>query len=226
MANGDGGRERDAGGEHAAGEVAVGRRKIIRRIVGIGPIPVDHCGLVVRDVDFGRRGRLDHDVLLLVLGLDRDRLLLGGLQLAVVPGTGPQPLDRVHDIGLLRQHGVAELLRPIELLRHHRQHGRNLDQRFQAVVPALLGERAGERIALEGLVGLGPAVRLHDLERIGRGDQYLGQQRIRMERDRRDQLVELRRLEQRLRRRGGRLRRLGHRAERNRAEQRNQDQSQ
>ena len=202
MTDGDGGGERDARGERAAGEVAVRRRKIVRRVVGIGPSPVDHRRLVVRDVDLVRRGRLDLDVLPVVLGLDGDRLLLGGLELAVVAGLGPQPLDRVHDIRLLRQHGVAELLRPIELLRHHRQHVRDLDQRLHAVVPALLSERAGERIALHVLVGLGPAIRLHDLERIGRGDQHLRQQRIRVQRDRRHQLLELRRLEQRLRRRG------------------------
>ena len=126
--NGDGGCKGDAGRERRAGDIAVGRRKIVRRIVGIGPIPVHYGRLIVRNVELGGGGRLDRDVLLLVLGIDRDRLLLGGSELAVGPRARAQPLDRVHDVRLLGQHGVAELLRPIELLAHHVQHARNLDQ--------------------------------------------------------------------------------------------------
>jgi hypothetical protein len=39
-----------------------------------------------------------------------------------------QPLDRVHDVGLLGEHGIAEFLRPVELFAHHGQHVGNLDQ--------------------------------------------------------------------------------------------------
>src|SRR5262249_13030761 len=76
MAHGDTGRECDARCEYAACEVPRRRRKIVRRIVGIWPIPIDRSGLVVRNVDFVRRSRLDHDVLLLVFRFHRDRLLL------------------------------------------------------------------------------------------------------------------------------------------------------
>jgi hypothetical protein len=33
-------------------------------------------------------------------------------------------LDRVHHVGLLRQHGVAEILGPIDLVAHHLEHVR------------------------------------------------------------------------------------------------------
>ena len=71
MANSNASCECDARGERSAGNVAV-RREIVRRIVGIGPITVHHGGLVVRNVDFVRRSRFDHDILLLVLGCQFD----------------------------------------------------------------------------------------------------------------------------------------------------------
>ena len=87
-----------------------------------------------------------------------------------------------------------------------------LDERLDAVVPGLLVDRRFQRIALQVLVGLHPAVGLHDFQRIGRGRQHIGEQLIRIERDRRDQRLELLGLEQfglRLgwRRAGRRLRR-------------------
>ena len=49
----------------------------------------------------------------------------------------PEALDSVHDVRLLRQHCVSELLRPIELIAHHLQHRGRRCQRFDAGVPAL-----------------------------------------------------------------------------------------
>ena len=67
---------------------------------------------------------------------------------------------------------------------------------LHARVPVLLVQRRGELVALEALVGLGEAVGLHDLERIGRGHEHLREQRIGIERDRRDKLIELPGIEQ------------------------------
>src|SRR5262245_1806524 len=80
-------------GKRGAGNVAVRRREIVRRIVRIRPIPVHNGGLIVRNVDLVRRSRFDHDVLLLVFRLDRDGLLLGRFELAVGSCAGTQPLD-------------------------------------------------------------------------------------------------------------------------------------
>ena len=63
---------------------------------------------------------------------------------------------------------------------------------LDARVPVLLLERLVERVVLQARVLPAPAVRLDDLERIRRGDQHLHEERIGIERDRRDHLVELR----------------------------------
>ena len=112
---------------------------------------------------------------------------------------GAQSLDRVHHIGLLRQHGVAELLGPVELVIHHRQHGRRRYELLDARVPVLLVESPLQLVAFQHLVGFGPALGLDHLERIGRRHQHLRQQRVRIERDRRDELIELTFIEQLLR---------------------------
>ena len=55
----------------------------------------------------------------------------------------------------------------------------------------MLLHRAFERWTLHLGIGLGPPRRLYDLERIGGSGQDLAEQRIRIERDRRDQLGHL-----------------------------------
>src|SRR5262245_57728255 len=226
------GAERQPGRHHAGRDIA-GRRPVVRRIGRIGPRTVDDGGIVVGHVDRIGLRRLDGDDLLVLLLADHDLLLLGRGQLVVGVRLRAQPLNRIHDVRLLRQHGVAELLRPVELRAHHGEHRRRRCELLEAVVPALLVDRGLELIALEILVLGGPAVGLHHLERIGRGDQHLRQQRIGIERDRRQQRVELFRFEQRLlgcgrRRGGGRLcggRRLCQHHERNGCEQDDHDQS-
>jgi hypothetical protein len=49
----------------------------------------------------------------------------------------------------------------------------------------------GELVALQAFIGVGPARRLDDFERIGRGDQHLGQKTVGIERYGSDELVEL-----------------------------------
>ena len=237
MTDCDGAAECDPGGNRTPSIIPRWRRKVVRRIIRIRPGTVNDRWIVVRHIHLGGRRRLDDDVLgrrlsFLCLAtaslrrgraLDRDGLLLGRLQLAVGLRAPTQSLDRVHKLRLLRQHGVAELLRPVELVGHHGEHIRDLGERLHAVVPALLGERSRQCFALEAVVRLRPAVGLHHLEWIGRCDQDLRKERVGIERDRRHQLVELRRLEQRLARCRGR--RLRERTERKQAEQRSHDQS-
>jgi hypothetical protein len=103
----------------------------------------------------------------------------------------PEALDSAHDVRLLRQHGVAKLLRPLEFVVHHLQHRGRRCQRFDALIPALLADIGFELSAFETLVGGDPTRGLNNFERIGRGHQHLGNQRIGIERDRRHQRVEL-----------------------------------
>ena len=121
--------------------------------------------------------------------------MLGRLQLVVCVRLGAQPLNGVHHIGLLREHGIAELLRPVELAAHHGEHARRCGERLHAFIPALLVGFRLQCIALEVLVFVNPSGRLNDLERISRRHQHLGQQRVGIKRDRRNQRIELFRLE-------------------------------
>src|SRR5262249_45653628 len=73
-------------------------------------------------------------------------------------------------------------------------------ERLDARVPALVLQRLLERVGLEVGVLLQPARGLHDLERIRRRHQRLAQEPVRVERDRRHQLLELLRRNGRLRR--------------------------
>ena len=164
--------------------------EIERRVIGIGPIAVDAPRIIVRNIDDVGPGRLDHD--LLILG--RDRLLrcrserTGGLR------TLAQALNGVHDIRLLREKGVAELLGPLQIAVHHAQELRKRNERFDARIPGLLLQRRRQYVALKRRVGgsLQPAVRLDNLERVGRGHQDLCNQRIGVERNRCHQPIDLR----------------------------------
>jgi len=109
---------------------------------------------------------------------------------------GAQCLYRVHDIGLLREESVAQIFGPGQLVAHHVEHLRRRNQSFYAVIPLLFLNRVFQRFAFEIFVRGDPAARLHDFQRIGRRHHHLGQQIVRIERNRRDQLLELLRLEQ------------------------------
>ena len=59
-----------------------------------------------------------------------------------------QALHPCHDVGLLREKGVAEFLGPLELVAHILQNPRKRHQCLDARVPVLRLERVGQRIAL------------------------------------------------------------------------------
>ena len=134
-----------------------------------------------------------------------------------------QALHGVEHVLLLGQEGIAELLRPLELVGHRLQHLGKGDQRLHADVPGLGLDRLDRCVALDVRIGLYPARGIDDLERISGGHQHLGEHRIGVQGDWRDERLDLlgfeggghrgrgRRL-RRWRRRGpgrGRLRRRG-----------------
>src|SRR5207247_1581034 len=92
---------------------------------------------------------------------------------------------------LLLQERISQVLQPVELVVQHREHLGKEDQRLHAVVPGVLLERLVELIALDLRVLLDEARGLHDLERVRRGHENLGQQLVGMQRDRRHQLIDL-----------------------------------
>ena len=127
--------------------------------------------------------------------------LLRGLEIARAVGASAQLLDGGGDVVGLRQVGVAQRLRPVELVAHHGQDLRHGSERLDAWIPGLLLHRAFERLAFHVRIVLGPARRLHHFERICGGGQDLTEKRIGIERDRRDQLGHLLGAERRRRRR-------------------------
>ncbi|OIQ82789.1 hypothetical protein GALL_354280 [mine drainage metagenome] len=187
----DGEAEADA---DAADDVArVG--EIVGRVVGLRPGAIDGQRIVDRHIDDLRIRRFDA----------RDGAVPGHLRLgrrgqrAGLARPVAQPLDRIHHLRLLRQEGVAQLLRPAQLAVHHLQDLREGQQRFDARVPVLRLQGGGQLIATKaGVAGnLQPARGLDDFERVGRRHQDLAEQLIGIERDRGQHLFELRRRERR-----------------------------
>ena len=189
-------RDADSNAPHDArsdslppGRGAIDRRRYPepRRSRWPQPCAVDDDRVVVRHKHHLGPRRLDHDVAL----LDHDALLVVGLQVACRLRLGAQPLDSVHHGLGVAQKGVAELLRPLELVIHHRQHGRKLRERSDARLPALRLDRSPQGLAFQTRVALHEAGGLHHLERVGRRRQHLRQQRVGVQGHRRKQLIEL-----------------------------------
>src|SRR5262249_33278320 len=122
------------GGEQAAGNVA-GRRKVIGRIAWGPTTTVDDGRIVIGHVNRVGIFLLDDDDLFVLNLFDADILLFVALQLVIRLRFGTQALDRIHDVGLLSEHRIAELLRPVELVVHHGEYAWRRHQRFYAVVP-------------------------------------------------------------------------------------------
>ena len=188
-----GARRRDACAPYEAAQQRATQGPAGRRIGGIGPGAVSSIGVVARDVDDLRAGLRDGIDGLTRLRLGRHRVLRAsaGLQRARRGGLGAQTLDRGRDILLLAEQRIAQLLRPVETIVHLLQDGRKRDQRLDADVPRLVGNGLHRRVARQRGIGLLPARGLDDFQRIGRGHQHLRQQRVVIERDRRQDLVEL-----------------------------------
>ena len=181
--------------DHAGADI--GRiAEVIGWIFRIRPGSVNRRRIVVRHVHRIGIGLLDDDRLPVFLRLNADLLLLGGDQLLVVIGLGAKALDRVHHVRLLREHGIAQVLGPVDLVAHHRNDVCGAGERLDAVVPRLLLDLRLQRIALQGLALLEPAIGLHDFQRIGRRRQHIRQQFVGIERNRRNQRLELLGLQQ------------------------------
>jgi hypothetical protein len=132
---------------------------------------------------------LDHDRLVL---LHDDLLLLVALEVAGLRGLRTQALRRRQDAFFVGEHRVAELLRPLELLVHHLEDLRERGQGLHRRIPVLLPGGLHHRVALELVpVRLDEARRLDDVERVGRRHQRLHEELVGIQRDRRDEAVEL-----------------------------------
>ena len=104
---------------------------------------------------------------------------------------GSEALHRVHHVALLLEKRVAEIVRPRDVFGQALQEIRNDDRGLNARIPGLLLDLAVRASPFSVLVLREPLLRLDELERVRRGHERLGQQRVGIERDRRDQRVEL-----------------------------------
>ena len=93
----------------------------------------------------------------------------------------------VHHLALLREESVAELRGPLDVVGEPFDDFGERGHRLDAGIPRLLRDRVGQCLVLEFRVLCQPLLQLDDLERVGGGDEGLGQQVVGIERDRRHQ---------------------------------------
>ncbi len=144
--------------------------------------------VVARHVDHVRLGRLDHDAVVDA----RDDLRLVVDEPAGRLGLLAQPLHAVEHVPVLLGHGEAEPLGVVEVVGHAPDHLRETgEQHKHARVPVARVDRLGDLVVAHVGAVVEDAVGVNDLQREGRGDQHLREQRVRIERDRRDEVVDL-----------------------------------
>jgi hypothetical protein len=206
--------ERARRGQLAA---AVALRDLHRRRVGIAGVhrlgrAVDHLRVVGRHVHHvGLHGldgdelrrRLDHGgAAVHRLHVGRGRIVLrrrgaGHAQLVVVLQAArlgralAHDLDRVHHVGRVVVVGLPQRGGPRDVARQLVDDGAEGGERLHARVPRLLVGRIGQRAGLEVAVLAEPVVRGGDLLGVGGAGQDLRHQLVGVQRDGRDQLVEL-----------------------------------
>ncbi|MNW84026.1 hypothetical protein D3C86_131920 [compost metagenome] len=184
--------EADAGDQRTREHRAGRRRIVIGGIRRIRPGAIHHRRVVAGHVDHLRIRRLDHHDGLVIGRAGRHRLLRRTLQVARLLGLGAQPLDRIHDGLRLRQEGVADGLHPFRLPAHHVHDRGERHQGFDAGIPGLAFDCLGGLVAGFGSVRGRPFRGRRDVVGIGGPHEDLRQQRIRIQRHGRHQLVQLR----------------------------------
>jgi hypothetical protein len=135
----------------------------------------------------------DYDHLLVLNHLFFDLLLCIRGQSSSALCLRAHPLDGVHHIGFLRQKGVTEIGSPLNIVGETFHHVGQSRHRLNARIPRLFLNRLDQFCLVfdELRVFVEPLPQLNDLERISRCRQRLGQQWIRIERNRCDQRIEL-----------------------------------
>jgi len=150
---------------------------------------VDIFGLVNRDVDHLRIGRLDLDRVLAAFSVHGNHLLRRRLQPSVRLSSRAHCLHRTHHIGLLAKERVPKVGSPSDIVAEQIQRIRKCHQRLDARVPILLLGCVQQLRTLKIAVALKPLLRLRDLQRIGAGSQYLAEQWIGIQGHWREQVI-------------------------------------
>jgi hypothetical protein len=138
-----------------------------------------------------RIGLLDDDDALVLDDSGFHLLLFGGLQTTLVLSPLAHPLNGIHDVALLRQKGIAQVNRPLDVVSQALYHVRKGRQSLDTRIPRLFRHRIREGLIFQVLVAIQPPLEQNDFQRIrGRG-QYLGQQRVWIQGNRRYQRIQL-----------------------------------
>ncbi len=172
------------GGHRGTGRIRVVVRRVGRRVVTVNRRRAVHDHgrrVVLRDVDHLRIGRLDDDGLL----LDLHHLLVVGLEVARRLRLAAKGLNRLDHGALVGDDRLAEGTRPVEVGAHLLHHVGIVEQRFDRVVPLFVDGKLGIGLPLVEI-----AIRLNELQRIGRRRQDDRDQIVRIKRDRAHQLGE------------------------------------
>src|SRR6202021_1033512 len=142
-------------------------------------IPVYQPWIVLRYVHYVRRRRLNDDR----LTLSSHVLLRRGLQVPGLLRLLPHGLNGLSHRLLLIHIGVAQLRCPGQILVHIGEHGGELSQRFDTVVPVLFVYFFAQLLARQIFVFFQPALGLNHLLGIAGGRQDLRDQAVRIKRD-------------------------------------------
>src|SRR3984885_15248105 len=161
---------------------------------------VDCGGVIGRDIDRRRVGRLDGDIARRGLRRCRplsrasprrraplhafDGLLIGRLKRPGRFRLGAKVLDDFGDVLRLVHFGVAEVRRPVEVGAHQLDDVRKARERLHRGIPILIVDAGIIVFGDERLVLIKPALRLDDLHGISACRQHLREQRVGIERDR------------------------------------------
>jgi hypothetical protein len=120
-----------------------------------------------------------------------DLLLLGCFQRPLIVSFLAHTLNGVHNIALLRQEGVAEISRPLDVISQPLYHGGQSGQGLDARIPGLFRHCIGKFLILQIRILFEPSLEKDDFERICRSRKYLSQQRVWIERNRRYERIQL-----------------------------------
>ena len=143
-------------------------------------------GIVFRHVNDLRIRRRDRDRLSLVgHGLLRRAVQVAGLLRPVA-----HDLNGIEHTLRFVHVSLAERGGPGKILVHRRKHSRKLRERLYARIPWLRIYGLGECLPFQFSMLLYPAFRFHDLRGITRARNHLRDQRVRVESNRRDQLIQ------------------------------------
>jgi len=103
----------------------------------------------------------------------------------------PHPLYGVHHIAFLRQKGISKVRRPGDIFSQVLQDTGKNYKGLNAGIPILVQSGLGQRLITEIRITLKPLAGFDNFKRIRCSDKNLADQRIRIQRYRRNQIIKL-----------------------------------